>query len=103
MDQIASKKPTKSISKEKQTSSVSKKPGKTPRAKLKNNCKGGLVQPLLKADVVAYFCIYCKRKCDDNNLEEDWLMCGQCKKWCHESCAPIERGQKAFVCDFCYK
>jgi hypothetical protein len=69
-----------------------------------------IVQPMNKSpcnqskstsDIVC-FCIYCHKKCDEENLEDDWIMCTKCKKWCHESCAPLERGQKSFICDFCY-
>ena len=61
----------------------------------KVGCKNFEVMP-------TYACIYCKKLCDDNNLQEDWVKCKQCQQWCHEACAPIERGKKAFICDFCY-
>jgi len=51
---------------------------------------------------IQYYRIYCKEKCIEYKLEEDWLQCsGKCKKWYHELCAPLEEGQKGFICDHC--
>ena len=54
-------------------------------------------------------CIYCKEICIEDDLKEDWLpcqKCGACGRLTHESCCPIEPGQRkkkcaSFVCDFC--
>lgn len=45
-----------------------------------------------------YFCLYCHELYTDPPIE-DWIQCCVCKKWCHESCAPVDSPD--FVCDFC--
>jgi len=44
------------------------------------------------------FCLYCHELYTDPPIE-DWIQCCVCKKWCHESCAPVDSPD--FVCDFC--
>ena len=48
-----------------------------------------------------YFCIVCGTKYLEP-ITEDWIQCSQCKFWCHEACANIDKNP-FFICDKCKK
>lgn len=46
-------------------------------------------------------CIYCNSLFSLSRPKEAWIQCQQCKKWCHNECAGIDRKRKMFTCELC--
>jgi len=49
-------------------------------------------------DSERFFCLYCHELYTDPPTE-DWIQSYVCKKWAHETCAPVDSPD--FTCDFC--
>lgn len=45
----------------------------------------------------SWFCELCETACED-----DMIQCLACKKWVHENCAGVKKGQKRFFCFNCH-
>ena len=55
-----------------------------------------------KKEAAAVECIFCTELYTDPPID-DWIMCSNCDRWCHEACADTDKHNAAgaFICGEC--